>query len=325
VGLIGYLAVGAIGRGTELSPLLGSTSQLSLLFLFAWSLGWLLIFGGRSTVGQRLVVFGLMVPAVMTIALVTFSNKSLIMTLAGLPIVAYWYARRRVAWLTLVTLLLVSVFLIFPLYTTYRVTAPDMDQRQRMETAYRTIRGWTLEEYLQGSVTGFQRRMALINSVAAIVRDVPRWVPFAQGETLFLPTMAALTPRVIWHGKPTVSLGRSFGDLFRITHPFDRNTSIAPTLPGELYWNFALPGILAGMLLVGIAMRALYRRYGEEAEGGSIVLAMNMVILVQWAFVGGVIASEIATMLRTVLLLEAVRWISRRNGLIGVRGPKTVP
>ena len=41
--------------------------------------------------------------------------------------------------------------------------------------AEREIDGWDMDEYLQSSSGLFQRRMALINSVAVVIRDTGRW------------------------------------------------------------------------------------------------------------------------------------------------------
>jgi len=44
-------------------------------------------------------------------------------------------------------------------------------------------------------------------------------------------------------------MGRDFGEKFRIVHILDDKTRISLAVPGELYWNFDLPGILVGVAI----------------------------------------------------------------------------
>ena len=79
-----------------------------------------------------------------------------------------------------------------------------------------------------------------------------RWVPYARGRTLFLPTLVHFVPRLIWPDKPKMAFGREFGQLFRVVGVRDTETNIASSVPGELYWNFDLPGIVLGMAPAGL-------------------------------------------------------------------------
>ena len=67
---------------------------------------------------ERMVLLGSLLPAAGFTALATFSDKSLITTLIGVPIVARWYLKRKMPWTFLVVLLLVLVFVIFPFFNT---------------------------------------------------------------------------------------------------------------------------------------------------------------------------------------------------------------
>ena len=70
-----------------------------------------------------------------------------------------------------------------------------------------------------------------------------------------------------------------FGKKFRITG-FGNYSYIAISLTGELYWNFQVPGVIVGMLLVGLYLRFLYRRFvigGANPE--PLRLAMYVVLM----------------------------------------------
>jgi hypothetical protein len=318
LGIVGYAASSVVERAIIFGGTVGvygTLAQLSPFFLFAWALGWLLVFSGQATRSQILVVLGMLVPGALLTATATFSDKSLLMSLIGIPIVARWYARKKIRWSLLVVLLLVLVFVVFPFYNTYRWSDPAMGQMNRMVATYETIQTWDTDRYILYSLHSFTRRLALINSIAVVVRDVGRWVPYAKGETIFLPTFTYFIPRVIWKDKPVASEGRDFGRIFRITNFWSRETYIGATVPGELYWNFGLPGIIVGMTLLGLAMRALYRRYGEGDTLDPVRRAVQIMLLINIVHLGW-IASAIVVTIRTLILLELLCWAGRHYGFL---------
>lgn len=320
IGLLGYVATGMgeriVSLGLPMPALVGSTAQLAPVFLFSWALGWMLYFSGTATRVQNMVLFGALVPGALLVSFTTFSDKSLIMILIGLPIIARWYTRRTIPWAFLLTLCLILVFVIFPLYNTYRWSNPTQSKVSRMVTTVQTLQTWDSDTYLTHTLATFKRRIAMINSVAVVVRDTGRWVPFARGETILMPTLVYFIPRVVWPDKPVHAGGREFGRIFRITSPFTRDTYIAPTITGELYWNFHLPGVLVGMLLLGMAMRVLYRRYAEGPRLDPVRTAVHILVIVMLAHIGGSLAPMLVGFVRMLILLAVLRWLGRQTGLL---------
>jgi hypothetical protein len=319
LGLIGGLAESVLTQrfwlGVSVRGLVSPLAQLGPLFLFGWAMVWMLVFSGRATRGQRwLLAFFL--PAMAVIVLLSLTDKSLAMTLVGVPVIALWYARRKLPWRSLLVLLLVLVFVVFPFYNTFRSLDPYLPAVTRAEMTYEIIRHWDLHQYVDASIGTVKMRLALINSVAVVIRDVGRWVPYAKGKTLFMPTLAFFIPRVIWPEKPVWRMGRDFGETFRVVHILDQRTNIAVTVPGELYWNFDLPGILIGMALWGLALRWLYRRYGEAAGLDPVRRAVHIVLLVQFVHFGGGLATMLVSVTRIIVALEIYRWIGRRMGMV---------
>jgi uncharacterized membrane protein len=321
VGIVGLWAVGVQERliltgSTTVKTLISSLTQLFPFFLFAWALAWVLFFSDTLRRMQKLVLLGVMIPAALFAGLSTFSDKSLIMTLIGVPIIARWYMKRKIPWSFLVILLLLLVFIVFPFYNTYRWSDASMAQSDRMMVTYQTVQSWDSDRYLFFSVRSLIRRLAMINSVAVVLRDVDRWVPYARGKTIFMPALTFFIPRVLWPDKPVSYFGRDFGRTFRVTSYLSKDTFIAVTVPGELYWNFGLPGILLGMALLGMGLRVLYRRYGEGMGRDVVSLAIYILLLIQVAHLGASLAGDLVVIFRTLVLLEAMRWFGRRMGLL---------
>lgn len=325
-GLVGFLALAmwtrALWVGASIAGIVSSIGQLAPLYLFAWALAWLLFFSGQGGLPLRLVLFGMLMPGAAAICYLTISTKWLVLTLAGLPMIARWYARHKVPWKSLLLLLLVLVFVIFPFYNTFRWSDPHLSQTERLGATVDQLTRWDMDSYQLSSVGTVKRRMALINSVAIVVRDVGRWVPFARGETLFGPMLSYFVPRILWPDKPMTTEGKEFGRRFRITGFFTRQTYIASTIPGELYWNFDLPGIVVGMALVGLGLGAIYRRYGCGVGTDPIRRAIYLVLLVAIAkMVEAALAPTFVSILRTIAMLELVRWIGLANRAILRRAP----
>jgi len=323
LGFTGYLAIALWTRATwvgrTLPGIVGSLGQLYPLFLMAWALAWLLFFAKKDSPRMRAILFGLLIPGTGLIIFLTVSMKALLMVLLGIPAVARWYVSKRVPWLALISLFVILVFIVFPLYNTFRWQDASLDQGERLERTYRSVQDWTPESYQLFSTDTVKRRMAMINSVAIVVRDVGRWVPYAKGETLFVPLVTYFIPRVVWPDKPVQQQGREFGRRFRITNYLSRETHIGATIPGELYWNFDLPGVIVGMTLIGMGMRWIYRRYGESPALDPIRRAIYIAMLVQIAHLGGSLAPSIVGMVRALILIEIICWIGRRYGMIETR------
>ena len=193
----------------------------------------------------------------------TLGSKSMAVIMMAMPAMAYYEVKRKFPWKSGLAILLVFVFVVFPAYNTFRrvdrqprhdaEAGPDRRDGARMELRPNS---WTSPS------SRFSNRITIVTSVAAIISDTGRWVDYKYGETLLLAPVGLLIPRFLWPDKPNMSIGREFGATFRFTNAFDRETYIAPSMVGEFYWNFAVPGVVVGMWLLGMGYRWFYQRYG---------------------------------------------------------------
>jgi len=319
LGFIGFLSQHLVYRAQKLgfgvASIISSMGQLAPLFVFAWALAWLMLLSGKATRWVKWLLIGALVPGSVVVALNSMNSKATVVSLALVPLMAWWYAKRRVPWVTLTVLLLIVVFVVFPFNNTFRNLDNRISTTKRLELTSSIIGDWSTYNYFDRSVGTFLSRMALINSVAVVLRDVPRWEPYAMGRTIFIPTMVFFVPRVIWPDKPTAEFGREFGETFRVVHILDAETNVAATIPGELYWNFSLPGVLIGMGLWGLVLRWYYRHYGESTDLDPIRRAVHMLLLIQFLHFEAGIAQPSVMVIRTLIVLEAYRFVARRFGL----------
>ena len=125
-----------------------------------------------------------------------------------------------------------------------------------------------------------------------------------------MPAVASFIPRAVWGEKP-VRNARLFAEHFRVVAVQNRETSIAPTLPGELYWNFDVPGIVVGMTLLGLGVRFLYRRYIEKGVFDPVRCAFYIVVATHIVNLDGGIAASAVFLIRTIIVLEVMLQLSR--------------
>ena len=320
IGMLGLMTWANVFRVRQMggSAFTGITSflgQLSFLFFLIWALANLLTMSGRASKRQKWAYWLFMIPAAAIIAQAYVSRKQLLVTLLLMPLVTYWYARRRFPWTWVISLFLIFVFVIFPIYNTVRYYDWTKSTDERLAMTIDSMRGWDTDEYLDRSLGSFQSRLALINSMAIVIQEVPRSVPYGGGKNYYMAPAIVFIPRFIWPDKPTLgSIGWEFGREFRIVGVQDELTSVAPSLPGELYWEFDLPGVLIGMALIGFGCRWIYVRFCATTPVISIDRALYIMLLMQLMVIEGAILSELVGLVRIFALLLIIKWALRKIG-----------
>lgn len=117
-------------------------------------------------------------------------------------------------------------------------------------------------------------------------------------------------PRALWPGKPE-SYSLAFGREFLSAIPHAEGTFFTPTLPGELYLNFGVVGVLAGGLLMGFLLRKFYLKLFLSPDRGVEQLlvyaaAMPLVALV----LSGPISSTVEFVLLRSACFAAFYWFA---------------
>jgi hypothetical protein len=133
-------------------------------------------------------------------------------------------------------------------------------------------------------------------------------LPFQWGRS-FVDLFVYWIPRALWAGKP-----QSFGLMFPSQYMPDMHwgtmTYASASLPGELYLDFHLPGILAGSALIGLALRACY---ALARRGPGALLLYGYVFITGIHLVEGCIASQLETFTTHLLpALIAIVLLTRR-------------
>jgi hypothetical protein len=246
--------VPSFGQFTKLSGLAGA----SVLFYCALSSG--------MSQQYRMVLFGVIFPLVVWTGLLTGSiAEGLRYIMLGI-LVAAAVRRYRVAGYC--ALAGIALYFIFnPLKMQYR--AATWNSVSELSWSQKSLLMWSLIDARYLSVDGSnfsnstpssEGRNAAIDRIdqlyllLRVIRETPERVPYWYGKTFVsLPVM--LVPRVLWPDKPVRGLGQQFGQAYGILGPMDFTTSVNTPWLVELYANFGVVGVVAGMCIFGMCFR----------------------------------------------------------------------
>ena len=319
VGFLGQTAGILIARAQVVRPgvsgLLSAVQQLAPLFLSAWYLAWHYAWSSNLPRRKRFLAPVLLLPQVAYAIYGTFGGKEFTITLIALPAIAYWYVRGKLPLRAMTVVVLIAVFVVFPLYNTYRLQDRHLEVGDRLDRTLSTAERWDGTDYFEHSVKAFLARSAVVTSPAAVMRAVPRWVDYRYGGTITF-SLLSFVPRVIWPDKPLMTTGKEFGRIFGLVNLVDVETSIACTLPGEMYWNFGVLGVVGWALFFGCAARWVYRRYGEGGQGDGMRKSLYVALLFPLVASEGQQALLMAGLIKTIVLFTALVWILEKLGWV---------
>jgi hypothetical protein len=114
-------------------------------------------------------------------------------------------------------------------------------------------------------------RLAQFTVFGEVIEDTPAMVPFWAGESYY-PILFKPIPRFIMPDKPEEVSGSWFGHRYGLITPENITTSINLPQIVELYGNFGLIGVIAGMFIFGLIYRLLLEMYIHPGMGlGALV------------------------------------------------------
>ena len=297
-----------------ISASLSFLQQFGPLFFFGWFLAWYMMWAKRLRPSIAMPILVTLSVLAALVLFFTFGGKALAATLLGMPALAYYEVKRKLPLKSIFVVALVFVFVIFPMYNTFRRVNRNLDTTRRVDRTFDVARKWDSDEYLDVTVFAFLKRITVVTSVAAIVSDTGRWVDYRYGETLVLAPIGLLIPRFLWPDKPNIGIGQEFGATFRLTKVMDRETYVAPSMVGDFYWNFSVPGVVIGMWILGMGYRWYYQRFGAGAGFDPIRKSIYFTLLPTALAFEGNVAIAVGGFIKVLVILVVFLLLSRRLG-----------
>jgi hypothetical protein len=96
--------------------------------------------------------------------------------------------------------------------------------------------------------------------LAAALKVIPKKLPYTYGRTIFGDLVSRPIPRTLWSDKPLPPRNKLIDSLWPVQR---QKAGINPEFSVLLYfyWDFAIFGVLGGMLLYGIGARTLFEYF----------------------------------------------------------------
>jgi hypothetical protein len=217
--------------------------------------------------------FGILLPLSLVIGFLS-GSKGAFLTPFLMILIALHYLKRRVR---IRSILAFSAFvvLVFPIFNAYRQVN---DVTQLAETL-QSGTPLDMESLVQVGMSRFYG----VDAVTYAIRDTPGVMDFQLGRTVW-PLTYALVPRQLWPDKPTVSFGKIFAETYFGRFFHGTGIAAAPTVVGEAYIDFHLPGMLLAALWCGFVLRVAYEYFIRLNFGAPAVSAYGAVFLYLFSF-----------------------------------------
>jgi hypothetical protein len=174
------------------------------------------------------------------------------------------------------------------------------------------------DSYLDSSdieepVNTFLERQFDPTPVGFLHREVER-TGLRYGDTMDY-LLYAFIPRVLWADKPSVTRGGWFTlYLGQARKESDITTSTGQTAIGELYWNFGLPGVIAGMGFLGVLIGGLWRMTRAQAHQDPLLFLLYISLcfgMIDMPEAGTVLVGLVYRALVVGTLIWSIRYLAQ--------------
>lgn len=184
-------------------------------------------------------------------------------------VIAMWKYNRKLAFATVCFVPLLYLAVVAP-YVAASRTNLDLNPLERLsqpsQSAERAEYGKLMGRVFEPMEVGY-------------IASQARFGGFLNGETM-ANIEYSLIPRFLWPDKPNMNVGKWFTVYLGFSsREEDATTSSAMTAAGELYWNFAVPGVILGTLIQYLLYGYLWvlaERCGKATLLGSLLLITSV-------------------------------------------------
>jgi hypothetical protein len=210
-----------------------------------------------------LALLGLLIPPTMAFNYMSGSRGIFFAPLA-VTIIAYIVVKRRIQY-RWIAVAFVTISIFYPVVEFQRQVILQGNTRgmawalmRPVEVVTKTTRFVGSQNFgaiLQKGTASMMVRFDGLGIASVIVRDCPSRVPFQGGWTIG-QIFVSYIPRLVWKNKPLMTSGGWVTEKFAGGPGIMSSTGA--TWIGEFWFNFGWPGIVLGMLVIGIFFRVLH-------------------------------------------------------------------
>ena len=118
-----------------------------------------------------------------------------------------------------------------------------------------------------------------LSKTSHIINHIPDTLDYQYGRT-FANWLLAPIPRALYPDKPMIVTGPIIGTEIYNT----RVSGVPPGFIAELYWNFYIPGVIFGMLFMGVLLKRLHLLFRNMQGQREIVVPVYLFAVIPIAF-----------------------------------------
>lgn len=186
----------------------------------------------------------------------------------------------------------------------------------------RTAENVTITEAIKSSGFGIKilDRLVLnrnnidLSKTAHIIHAISDRLEYQYGKTIAVWLVAPI-PREIWNSKPLISPGPIIGT----TIYGNKRSGVPPGFVGEMYWNFHIPGVLIGGVILGWLMKWVHIKFRPKRSNDMCQLVVYIYGPIQLGYLAlgtSVGYGLVTTVINTLLALVIVRLIRVRCSVL---------
>lgn len=308
IGHLAYLFIPAVKTLPSIGQLLGPA-----VFLSFGGFYWL----ARSKQIPRwsvILIFGVILP----IVIVKKLSGGLLTPVILIGLFFFflmWFFQNR-AVLVIAAICGVSVLAAYGPITEFRLntwTNPELStysfsEKLRHAFDYRRA-GMSLGEKLTSSGHMVAKRISFIAMLSHVVQETPDEIPYWGGAT-YKPLLTSVIPRAFWPEKPEERAGHEFGVRYGFIFPYADMSMNMPWIV-EMFVNFGVIGVLAGMSLTGVFLAFLDRFFNNPGMP-PLEAVVGLTIMFPLAYPD----SNFSVMCGSLIPLTICIWLYFRIGLV---------
>jgi hypothetical protein len=259
-GRFGYVgdAAGAVTTATGYGQILSALSLCAPLGVAAAAIQ--VYREGRSSARITLIILFL---AELVTGAAAAQKQIFVMAVLAV-VIPFCASRRRMPVIVLAVSVLLFLAVVIPFTAAYRGTvrtrSGSLTPSQAVAAAPGIVRqavaGQDALMIVPDSVDYLLQRIREIDSPAIIMQRTPGQIPFSSASQLITGPLAGMVPRALWPGKPIMVPGYQISQEYYELPP-TVYTSSAITPVADLYRHGGWIPVLAGMFLLGCAIRLL--------------------------------------------------------------------